>query len=97
VGDDLIVLERAHELERLRQLVVAGGPELAASMVEVGREGDVAFTRDAPGHGPAPSGRATYAGMPPISIISPLTLMRRLLPRAGRGTTRKEHRSYTVH
>src|SRR2546425_7131042 len=50
VGDDLRVLERLHEPDRLRQLVVTDRATLPAAPVEIRRERDIALARDSARH-----------------------------------------------
>src|SRR5207244_6690609 len=50
VADDLRVLERLHERDRLGQLVVTDRATLPAAPVEIRRERDTALDRDSPRH-----------------------------------------------
>src|SRR2546425_12599798 len=50
VGDDLRVLERLHEPDRLGQLVVTDRATLPAAPVEIRRERDIALARDSARH-----------------------------------------------
>src|SRR2546426_9053326 len=50
VGDDLRILERLHQPDRLGELIVAGRATLAAAPVEIRRERDVALAGDPARH-----------------------------------------------
>src|SRR5437773_6159525 len=52
VGDDLRILERLHERDRLGQLVVTDRATLPAAPVETRRERDIALARDSARHVP---------------------------------------------